>query len=258
MKNLLKKLWAWVNGVVATVPQPYSTLVDEIRDRLRDTINTGANDRGLTEQEYRDGLARAVREYQLWLQRAVAQTNRRTQLNTRRAFATLRAELHVSFPRKIETDFVNNVVQVNKRLNDPQRAQRLINQLVHGTWDLSTPQARQTAVRVILERAEREGFNLHVLDSAGRRIPIDVWVRRAVDGRAAQVALEGYRQRAKTEGVDLVKVSSHDGSCPKCSPWQGKTLSLNGTTAGYPTLTQAQAGGLFHISCRHGLTPITP
>lgn len=59
--------------------------------------------------------------------------------------------------------------------------------------------------------------------------------------------------RIKSQGHDLVKVSTHLGACSKCAPFQGKILSITGKTKGYPTLQEALNHGLFHVGCRHAM-----
>ena len=60
-------------------------------------------------------------------------------------------------------------------------------------------------------------------------------------------------QRIKSQGHDLVKISTHKTDCHFCKPWQGKILSITGKTPGYHTLEEAQASGLFHEGCRHAM-----
>ncbi len=65
---------------------------------------------------------------------------------------------------------------------------------------------------------------------------------------------QGTINRFQEKGHDLVRVSSHSGSCPKCSTWEGRTLSLSGTDPDYPVLDDARANGLFHVGCLHVLS----
>lgn len=70
-----------------------------------------------------------------------------------------------------------------------------------------------------------------------------------------QAHLEGTANRLVEHGHDLVRVSSHAGSCPLCLPYQGKILSLTGRDKDdprcYATLREAKDNGLFHPNCRH-------
>jgi hypothetical protein len=68
----------------------------------------------------------------------------------------------------------------------------------------------------------------------------------------------GLLNRVLENGFDLVQVSSHLTSCNQCAPWEGQILSMTGETAGYPTVAEAEAGGLFHPNCRHAINTINP
>lgn len=58
-------------------------------------------------------------------------------------------------------------------------------------------------------------------------------------------------------GNDLVKMSSHFGSCPICEPYQGRVFSVSGANPNYPALYDtpwSSAYQNFHPHCRHILT----
>ncbi|MDY3751679.1 phage minor capsid protein, partial [Christensenella minuta] len=58
-------------------------------------------------------------------------------------------------------------------------------------------------------------------------------------------------------GNDLVKMSSHFGSCPICAPYEGRVFSVSGTNPNYPSLYDtpwSSAYQNFHPHCRHILT----
>ncbi|CCW12908.1 phage minor capsid protein [Rhodococcus aetherivorans] len=256
MNRLLDRLWRWVDALVTAVTTSYDWVQSTVTERLRETLRVGLG-QPLTDEQYRRTLNTAVGQYQSWLRRLVRTLNTRTPNTVREAFATLRADFDITFPRKVEQELINLITATHTRIVDNHLEVRRLIRRVLAT-NPQTPAERQAAVDRILRQAEREGYDLYTVDSRGRRIPLNVWARRAVDGHAANVALSAYQRAMQASGLDLVRVSSHDGTCSKCAPWQGRVLSLNGTTDGYPTLAQARAGGLFHISCRHGLVPTTP
>jgi hypothetical protein len=88
-------------------------------------------------------------------------------------------------------------------------------------------------------------------DAAGREWNMKTYADMVARTTTMEAHLAGTSNRLLEHGHDLVKVSSHAGSCGKCLPWQGKVLSLTGTTEGYPTLEKAREAGLFHPRCRH-------
>lgn len=80
-------------------------------------------------------------------------------------------------------------------------------------------------------------------------------MRRYAKVVAQETTNQAFRQgtinRFEEHGNDLVVISSHSGSCPLCQPFEGKTFSLSGNDPDYPSLDEARAGGLFHVSCKH-------
>ena len=60
-------------------------------------------------------------------------------------------------------------------------------------------------------------------------------------------------KRARYNNTDLVYVYPHPYSCELCQQYQGKTLSITGSTPGLITLDEAIEGGLKHPNCKHVL-----
>lgn len=112
----------------------------------------------------------------------------------------------------------------------------------YDTW-------KQVAQRYREQLAEHgvTGFR----DAANRNWNMRTYAEMVARTSTMQAHLEGTANRLAEQGHDLIKVSSHRGSCEKCLPWQGKILSLTGKTEGYPTLEEAKTAGLFHPRCRH-------
>ena len=56
-------------------------------------------------------------------------------------------------------------------------------------------------------------------------------------------------------GQNLVRISHHLPTCPKCAPWNGVIVALAEPTEEYPhTLEEARAAGLFHARCLHSMS----
>jgi len=111
-------------------------------------------------------------------------------------------------------------------------------------------------------RAERQMI-LEAIEGVRRRVSAGWWIEdgHVVVDYIKDVCLKASMARTirevKGDGGDLVKVSTHNGACPRCAPWQGKILSISGKDSGYPSLDQAKAAGLFHPNCAHCLLPYT-
>jgi len=55
-------------------------------------------------------------------------------------------------------------------------------------------------------------------------------------------------------GEDLVVYPVFSPTCEICEFWQGKILSISGTTKGYPSVAEAEVDGFNHPNCRHNGT----
>ena len=103
-------------------------------------------------------------------------------------------------------------------------------------------------------------------DRSGRRWSMDTYaemiVRTAVNRAGNEGRIHGFRQN----GVNLVIASSHKACAPQCLPYQGRVLSLDGTSGpvvidlpggGSTTvhvvasLQEAIKNGYHHVNCRH-------
>jgi hypothetical protein len=111
---------------------------------------------------------------------------------------------------------------------------------------------RQTAKRIREDLAERGvcGFR----DKAGHDWNLSRYAKVLAQETTNGAFRQGTINRLQEKNHDLVRLSSHSGSCPKCSPWQGRTLSLSGSDPDYPSLGDAGGSGVFHVGCLHVLS----
>jgi len=127
----------------------------------------------------------------------------------------------------------------------------------HGGWPGSTLSARRirAAQAMLDDLAERgvTGFT----DRLGRRWDLASYAEMATRTVVSNAWDDMQARAAARAGIDLADTGtySQEGSCPKCLPWLGRTISLFGQTPGYPTLAQAKAEGWRHPSCRCFFTP---
>jgi hypothetical protein len=118
---------------------------------------------------------------------------------------------------------------------------------------LSRVQAAQKALDDLAARG-LTGF----VDKAGRRWDLVSYVEMATRTAVSNAWDEHQAAALIRAGIDLVLVGTHstEGSCPRCLPWLGRTLSLAGATPDYPTLADARAAGFRHPNCRCSWAPI--
>lgn len=95
-------------------------------------------------------------------------------------------------------------------------------------------------------------------DKSGRSWQLDRYAEMLFRTKAVETRNRGMVNRMVENGYDLVQVSSHQGTCDSCSAWEGKILSITGNDKKYPTVAQAEAGGLFHPNCRHAINVLVP
>lgn len=80
------------------------------------------------------------------------------------------------------------------------------------------------------------------------------FTKRSIRSALSQTALITYTSVMRENGHDLVVVSDEAAECSLCSVFEGKVLSIEGTTPRYPTIDMARASGLFHPNCRHSVS----
>ncbi|MEC5150878.1 phage minor capsid protein [Cryobacterium sp. GrIS_2_6] len=96
-----------------------------------------------------------------------------------------------------------------------------------------------------------------LLDRAGRRWSPGVYAEMVSRTMLTQARNTGMTNSLSGAGYDLVQVSSH-GASDLCREWEGAILSVDGTTPGFFTVSDAAGGGLFHVNCQHSLDPVSP
>jgi hypothetical protein len=121
-------------------------------------------------------------------------------------------------------------------------------------------QTRRQAAQSALDDFARRGVTGFV-DRAGRGWSLESYTEMAVRTSTAHAAVAAHVDRLQAYGQDLVIVSDAPQECILCRDWEGKVLSLSGSTVGTidgsggvrvaGTLPEATAAGLFHSNCRH-------
>lgn len=94
-------------------------------------------------------------------------------------------------------------------------------------------------------------------DRGGRTWELDRYAEMLTRTKIVEARNTGLSNKLAENGFDLVQVSSH-GATDVCGDWEGKILSLNGQTPGYPTVDEATADGLFHPNCEHAVNAVVP
>lgn len=123
---------------------------------------------------------------------------------------------------------------------------------------------RQAAQRAV-DRWARQGVTGFV-DRAGRNWEIESYAEMTTRTAGGRAMMEGSIDQYQSEGRNFVIVSDSPEECKQCRPFEGKGLSLDGSGIGtkvggiliVDTLRGATSKGLFHVNCRHRVSPIVP
>lgn len=110
----------------------------------------------------------------------------------------------------------------------------------------TTSQAARQIKRGLAERGVT-GF----VDKAGHEWDMSRYAKVLAQETTHDAFRQGTINRLQEKGHDLVRLSSHSSSCPRCIPFQGRTFSLSGESKDFPSLDEARAGGVFHVGCKH-------
>lgn len=115
----------------------------------------------------------------------------------------------------------------------------------------------QQAIKRALNAFADRGITAFV-DRGGRRWGMAEYAEMATRTGMMLSSIAGYTQEALNHSEDLVIISDHWDECPMCAQWERRILSLTGATPGYPTVSEARGGGLFHPNCLHSMTVYVP
>lgn len=123
---------------------------------------------------------------------------------------------------------------------------------------LTGTQTRREAARDAVRRYALDGIR-PFRDSSGRRWESGAYAEMATRTTAGQAAVAGHTDRLQALGHDLVIVSTSPESCSLCGPWEGRVLSISGSSTGRASdgtriagsIARARAAGLQHPNCTH-------
>lgn len=153
-----------------------------------------------------------------------------------------------------------------KAYQDTEKFAQQANNGMRASWSRARSDAVHRAVEAYNKggmtwmQAKQKALNeladsgiTHFVDKAGRSWDLGGYVEMGVRTGIGNSSRAGFLDSMTQRGKDLVFVSSHYGSCPLCTPWQGSIVSISGNDPNYPSLQDAINDGLFHPNCKHVL-----
>ena len=121
------------------------------------------------------------------------------------------------------------------------------------TGTVSGYETINSKIREMEKTGEAQGLVAFV-DRSGREWNMGTYVEMLARTSVMKIHNEAVKSEFVAHGEDLVIISYHLPTCEMCKPWNGKIVSLTGATKDYPTMTEAEADGLFHPNCRHAFS----
>lgn len=95
----------------------------------------------------------------------------------------------------------------------------------------------------------------------GARVNVASYSEMALRTANKRANLMGSANKREEWGIHTVKISSHNSACPMCIQWQGRVYiddvygagtKEESRKSGYPLLSEAVKGGMFHPNCKNG------
>lgn len=151
----------------------------------------------------------------------------------------------------VTDDFNKGIASMLRMSDDVYRKTIFKAQVYHNAGAATLPKAIDMATKDFLDR----GFNC-ITYRDGRTVDIAAYAEMALRAASQRATFEGEGARRAEWGIHTVVISSHVNCSPMCLPWQGRVYiddvySGGVSDGGYPLLSTAMRGGLFHPSCRH-------
>ncbi|MDF9638798.1 MULTISPECIES: phage minor capsid protein [Bacillus cereus group] len=105
------------------------------------------------------------------------------------------------------------------------------------------------------KKIDEDGF-VGIIDRKGRKWKLDTYSKMVVRTKLTQAHSEGMKIQGIESNIDLAVISTH-GAKDACSKFEGMVVSMNGLTAGYPTVEELRKSNkIFHPNCEHTFYPI--
>ncbi|MDT0149989.1 phage minor capsid protein [Priestia aryabhattai] len=147
-----------------------------------------------------------------------------------------------------------------------KRTKQIVRRVVSEKMKMDMAQARgrRTMSKNIIQELTKQGLTksvkekgfVGIIDRKGRKWELNRYVDLVVRSKYKQARVEAMRTEAIERDIDLAVISSH-GAKDACRNYEGMVISINGTTAGYPTYEELRASNkIFHPNCKHTIYAI--
>lgn len=148
---------------------------------------------------------------------------------------------------------IQGVNRTTQRLLGSAVKQQLTQQLALGNVG---GKALRSIKNNIIGILQSEGL-VGLIDKGNHKWTLDRYSEMLIRTKSVEARNRGMMNRIAENNYDLVQVSAH-GADDNCGDWEGVVLSVTGNTPGYPTVHDAESGGLFHPNCKHAINVLIP
>ena len=225
------------------LPGYYSNINEEIEEAIKQAYATG-------ESEQEIEILKAIQEgYK------ADKTGKGTNSMQGRFFKVNKEKLNALI-YAVDGDMEKAETAMLRMANDVYRQTIFKTQMFYNTGAASLWQAVDMATKDFLSA----GINC-VEYKNGARVNIASYAEMALRTANKRANLMGSANKREEWGIHTVKITSHNSACPACVKWQGKVYiddvyglgtKEESRKSGYPLLSVAVRGGMFHPNCKNG------
>ncbi|MCL2531578.1 MAG: hypothetical protein FWE40_05425 [Oscillospiraceae bacterium] len=264
-----------------TEAQRLAKIFTEARNRLYDTI---VNYQGVGTKTYANEILQSLNreiarlqavsdlftnnEIPRQYQRGLDETYRHFQRNNLRMqspqhFAVLHADAIYDISREMQFNIDSGLITIGRQVQryvDIAQADALrqmgleqaaINRATGGTVrDMRNAMIRELQTGGFMTVQYGEG-------PRAKQVPIDVYAAMVARTTTREAGNSARANQMTANGYDLLMMSEHFPTCPKCAPLQGRVYSITGGDHRFPNINEAWADGYktVHPNCIHVFTP---
>ena len=114
----------------------------------------------------------------------------------------------------------------------------------------------QDAANRLVDAFKWHNGTFRFVDAGGR-----VWNNEAYSKMLARTVLmnagrQSYLETCIENGRNHVRVTISGNPCPDCAVWENRILAIVADDSGFPTIQEAQDGGLLHPNCTHSFVAV--
>ncbi|MDP4092589.1 MAG: phage minor capsid protein [Bacillota bacterium] len=162
------------------------------------------------------------------------------------------AKLHTKAIDSLILDTLDDLSEANKYAGD--QIKHIVNDAV--AQKLAQGQTVKECKKAIISELMEKGID-GVESKNGRMMSLDAYASTVARSRTREATNTAMINQLTALGRDLVKVSSHNSSCPICAAYEGRVFSISGKDTRYPPLSVAFSGiyANIHPNCSHVLLP---